>query len=88
MQARQDYLTAVLHMVSLLQESTVQRLYKIECNYFKKKKKVTSLCPWVFGKYGNSLSFLSRCSSNHFGPLKAPYRDITEGLRLDSCLFD
>ena len=34
MQAKQDYSTAVLHMVSLLQEKygTVQRLFRIECN--------------------------------------------------------
>lgn len=32
MQAKQDYSTAVLYMVSLSQESTVQRLFRIECN--------------------------------------------------------
>lgn len=32
MQAKQDYSTAVLHMVSWLQECTVQRLFRIECN--------------------------------------------------------
>lgn len=40
MQAKQDYSTATLHMVSLLQESTVQRLFRNECNttFIKKKK--------------------------------------------------
>lgn len=39
MQAKQDYSTAVLHMVSWLQECTVQRLFRIECNttFWEKK---------------------------------------------------
>lgn len=32
MQDKQDYSSATLHMVSLLQENTVQRLLRIECN--------------------------------------------------------
>lgn len=69
MQAKQDYLPAVLHVVSLLHESTVQRLVRIECNttfrkekninkHKKRKKKLTSICPRAFGKDRNSLPLL------------------------------
>ena len=42
MQAKQDYSTAVLHMVSWLQECTVQRLFRIECNTTFWEKKWTN----------------------------------------------
>lgn len=38
MQAKQDYSTAVLHMALLQQESTVQRLFRTECNTTRKNK--------------------------------------------------
>lgn len=45
---KQDYSTAVLHMVSLLQESTVQRLFRIECNTTFRNKKKKRKSHWKF----------------------------------------
>lgn len=50
MQTKQDYSTAMLHMVSLSQESTVQRLFRIECNtMFRKKMNKKNLTFYVLG---------------------------------------
>lgn len=93
MQAKQDYSTAGFHMVSLLQEKYSTALVQDWVQYYFQKnthtkKKITHLCPWVFGKDGNSLSFLSWRSQNHFWSIKSSSQRYDWRPAPDSCLFD
>lgn len=90
MQAKQDYLT--VHMLYVCRESTVQRLFRIECKTtYRGKNKANKQIDNLFLALGIwkrwKFTFLFGVP-NTICPLKAPHRDKTEGLCLDSCLFE